>query len=590
MIGTRAVSGSLRVVALGLVLAAGTAWADDLKDGRAALAKGQLDEAQRLFEKAASSGYAEGRAGVGQVHLKRLNLGEAMAQFQAAQKMDPTLALPYYGQAEVLRRQGKCEQALPLLEKAVDLDRKFPEAALALGNCYTQTKQMDRAVQALTPGLKWGPKWRPRFLVAIGDAEMARDSLRSASIYYTRAREESPEDPVAHQALAEFYMKRGTFELAVPEYQAAVELDSSDVEMRFGLGRALFYARRYDEALQVYRDVVQRAPDFAAGQFALGDLLYRAGAADRKRYEEARAPLEKYTQMNPEDGKGWGTLGKVLFFTGQKDEALAAMNKAEQLKDDNKEMYTLRARIKVEKKDWDGALQDYGRGDPGPEDQLRLAQVFVFQGRTQSADSLYHELLSKDSTAWAGKFALLEIGKLRYRAKDYPAAIQVFQRRIALDPNSDEAYYYLGLSEKELKRYPESIAALNQAAQLAPSKSDRWFWLGLVYADVDSVPQARAALSRAVELDSAGTNKNTGLALRQLGYYDLTGNNLNSAVPLLERSVTISPQDSQAWLWLAQAYHNSAKREKACEAYERVLALDPDSDVAIKGITALGCK
>ena len=45
--------------------------ADELKDGRAALAAGQYDEALKLFEKAASQGQAEGRVGVGQVWLRR---------------------------------------------------------------------------------------------------------------------------------------------------------------------------------------------------------------------------------------------------------------------------------------------------------------------------------------------------------------------------------------------------------------------------------------------------------------------------------------------------------------------------------------
>ncbi|MBI3539584.1 MAG: hypothetical protein HY076_04870 [Candidatus Eisenbacteria bacterium] len=69
------------VVALG---AAGAARADDLKDAQTALKAGRYDDAAALFEKAAGQGYAAGRAGVGQVWLRRRQLDKAMDQFQLA--------------------------------------------------------------------------------------------------------------------------------------------------------------------------------------------------------------------------------------------------------------------------------------------------------------------------------------------------------------------------------------------------------------------------------------------------------------------------------------------------------------------------
>ena len=124
--------------------------------------------------------------------------------------MDPLLAWPWYGQGEVLRREGKCDAAIPLYQKANELDRKFPEATLALGECLTDLKRTTEAINALGQGTKWG-KWRPRFLVALGYAELSRDSLRSANVYFTQAREEAPDDPRPRKALGDFYLnKRGT--------------------------------------------------------------------------------------------------------------------------------------------------------------------------------------------------------------------------------------------------------------------------------------------------------------------------------------------------------------------------------------------
>jgi tetratricopeptide (TPR) repeat protein len=578
------------LLAVGLAVAAfAPARADDLKDGRAALAAGKLDDAMASFEKAAGQGYAEGRSGVGQVYLRRRNYAKAMEAFQTAQKMDPGLASGYYGQGEVLRRQGKCTDALPLLARATELDKKYPEAALAYGDCLVQTKQHEKAVAVLSEGVKWGPKWQPKFMVALGNAELARDSLRDAGIWYTRAREQSPDDPAPRRALGDFYVKRGTYELAVPEYQAALDKDTSDVELRYALGQALFYAQRYNDALEVYRGVVARDPEFPPGQLALGDLLYRSGNADRRRYAEAKPPLEKYVQLMPDDPKGWSVYGRTLAQLGQRDAALDAMNKAEKLGDKTKEMYTMRARVNIDRKNYDAALADYERGEPQPEDELRIAQLYVLKGNPAKAESLYSNIITKDSTSSSGKFAMNELGKMRFRNKDYTGSISTFQRRIALDPNNDEAYYYTGLSYKELKQYPQALTALQKSASLAESKADRQFWLGILYAQVDSTEGARRALTRAVELDSAGTSKNTAIALRQLGFYDLLDKKYPDAKQKLEKSVGINPQDVQALVWLAQAYQNSGDRAKACEYYKKALAIDPSQPDALKGIKALGC-
>jgi tetratricopeptide (TPR) repeat protein len=566
-------------------LAPGLARADDLKDGRAALQAGRYDEALKSFERAASQGLAAGRAGVGQVWLRRRQYEKAMEAFQLAQKMDGTLALAYYGQGEVLRRQDKCGEAIPLFEKANDLDRKFPEAKLSLGDCLVRTKQFDLGVATLADGLKWGPKWRPRFLVALGTAEMSRDSLRDAGIYFTKAREEAPDDPEVRRALGEFYVQRGTWALAILETQAAVALDSSDVELRFGLAQALFYDKRYDEALEHYRWVVSRDPDFGPGQLALGNLLYLAGAANPRRYQEARAPLEKYTGLVPDDARGWSLLGRDYFYLHMRDEAGNALQRAERLGDKNKEMYTILGRWYAEKRDWPKALEAFAKGDPGPKEALSMGQMYVFLSQPERADSVYASIIGKDSTTADAKFALNEMGKLRFRRQDYAGAVGLFQRRIALDPSNGEAYYYIGLSQKELKQYPEALAALQKAAAIDTSRADRYFWLGVLYDQQKSTDEARRAFQRMIALDD--TSKLASKARAQLGFYLLLEKDWAAALAHLERAVALDAQYVQAWVWLGQGYQNAGNRAKAMEAYRRALALEPNQPEANKGVKVL---
>src|SRR5262249_43300361 len=353
---------------------------------------GPLDDAARLFEKAAGQGYAEGRAGVGQVWLKRRNYDKALEQFQMAQKMDGNLALAYWGMGEVARRNEDCTTALPSLQKAVELDHKYPDAQLALGDCLTQLHRYDEAVTALNPGLNWGPKWKPRFLVALGFVELTRDSLRDAGIYFTQAREAAPDDPITNRALGDFYLKRGIGQLAIPEYEKAVELDSTDVDLRFALGKALAFDQRYDEAIAQYKWVADKNPDYAGAQLALGDIFYRAGQAKASYYAEALPHLHKYTELQPNDPKGWTLLGREQYYLKAKDEGVGARQKAGDLGDKSKDMYTILFRALVDKKDWDKALAGIQKGEPNTADLLKIAQVDAFLGRQAAADSVYATL------------------------------------------------------------------------------------------------------------------------------------------------------------------------------------------------------
>lgn len=579
----------IRAAALAVALTGLCAFAsraDELKDARTALAGGNLDQAQQLFEKAAAQGLADGAAGVGQVALRRRDWAKAQEAFEKAQKMDPNLAMAWYGLGEVHRLQFEFADAIEPLQKAVEIDRKFPEAQLALGDALAHAERYADAIAALTPGINWGAKWKPRFLVALGNVEMARDSLRDAGIYFTQAQQEAPENPETNRALGEFYLKRGIGALAIQSLEKAVELDTSDVQLAYSLGKALEYDERSTDALERYKWVVERDSEYPEGQYAIGNLYYRAGPADPRRYADARPHLEKYTQLRPKDPKGWSYLGRDYYYLHMRDEAVTAMNKAVELGEKSKDMYTTLGRCYVELKNWSGALDAYAKGDPNTTDQLKIGQMFVFQGNIPAADSVYRGMIDRDSTSWEGKFALIEMAKLRFRQKDYAGTVGLLQRRIALDPNSDEAYYYMGLSLNEMKQLPDAAVALRQACGLAPNKADRWFRLGLVLASMDSVDASNEALTRATEIDS--TSRDAAVSFRQLGYRALLAKDWGNAVNLLERSAAINANDVQTLVWLAQGYANAKNFPKAIENFRKVRALQPDNAEAAKGLKALG--
>ena len=81
---------------------------------------------------------------MGQVWLRRRQYAKALEAFKTAQRWTPRS--PYRSMAKP--RFTAVRTSAPRLfnlREAVNLDRKFPEAQLGLGDCLVKTKQFDKA-------------------------------------------------------------------------------------------------------------------------------------------------------------------------------------------------------------------------------------------------------------------------------------------------------------------------------------------------------------------------------------------------------------------------------------------------------------
>ena len=97
-----------------------------------------------------------------------------------------------------------------------------------------------------------------------------------------------PSDLATHQRLAQQYLSQRQPAKAIPELQAVVALDPSDLDARANLGVLLFFAGRYDDALPLLRTVVAARPEL----WKLQSLL---GIAERKTGDDHQGRLDLET-------------------------------------------------------------------------------------------------------------------------------------------------------------------------------------------------------------------------------------------------------------------------------------------------------
>lgn len=100
------------------------------------------------------------------------------------------------------------------------------------------------------------------------------------------------------------YFEDGFYEEALHTYRKSVVKNISQLNAKRGIARSLMQLGRHNEALDMFNEVIELEPDFAASYANRGILHDRMG-----NYQAALADYEKALQLNPKlaDGPKWLT-------------------------------------------------------------------------------------------------------------------------------------------------------------------------------------------------------------------------------------------------------------------------------------------
>jgi tetratricopeptide (TPR) repeat protein len=85
-------------------------------------------------------------------------LEAARKEFEAELALNPNDAVAHYQIAQILEAQQKGEQAVPSLERAIEIDPEFPEALTALGRARLTAARYDEAITLLEKAVQLTPQ------------------------------------------------------------------------------------------------------------------------------------------------------------------------------------------------------------------------------------------------------------------------------------------------------------------------------------------------------------------------------------------------------------------------------------------------
>ena len=192
---------------------------------------------------------------------------KAIGFFNEAIEQDPAYALAYTGLADtynLLPGYGwrTPDEAFPLgksaARKALQIDEALGEAHASLG------------LVAMAYDMDW----------SLAETE------------YKRAIELNPNYATAHQWYGLYWTALGHLAEGEAEFRKALELDPLSLIINRGLGRNLYFQRRYDQAIEQMQKTLEIDPNFAPAHHWLTFAFWSAG-----RHEDAIIHAEIYASL-----------------------------------------------------------------------------------------------------------------------------------------------------------------------------------------------------------------------------------------------------------------------------------------------------
>jgi len=231
-----------------------------------------VEEDEETLRKLASLGYVGGTADTGGASWRDLP--------------DPKDRLSVYNDMNRVReliKTDKEDEALPILEKIVDVAPEVIDAYYTLGNCLYKKREFERA-----------------------------------AAYYRKTLELRPDHDYAMIGLADVLVAEGKIDDAVAGYEHFLKQDPGNAQILYRLAQVQLDAGRDQEAAANFRKTLAAEPKTARAEVGLGVVAFRGGLA-----AEAKADLQRALAIDPKARWARYNLALVAESEGDVPDAIA---------------------------------------------------------------------------------------------------------------------------------------------------------------------------------------------------------------------------------------------------------------------------
>ncbi len=342
-------------------------------------------------------------------------------------------------------------------------------------------------------------------------------------------------------------------------------------DILFQRALSLHQAGQFDDAEQLYRQILETAPDQP-------DVLNLLGliAQAKDLHLQAAELFYRAVRNAPEHAPFYFNLGISLKALNKPHEAMEAFQKVLQLQPDLKEAENERGSVLMMLHEPEKAREAYRRALQQDENyasaHLNLALSYLPDNPQKVRDSL--ENLSRrfpdEAAVW------FELARQYYEVGRDGEAWQAAVKAKELAPASDEAKALLGLLC--LKEHQDDKAAIyfEKALLLNPKNTQAMVNLANIRSNVGSFDQAEALYKRVLELEPRNFD-----ACFNYAHMLYRAKRLPEALEIYRSAVILNPKSAEVSNNLGIIMKDQQDYEEALGLFFNAMALDPDLEAAM---------
>jgi tetratricopeptide (TPR) repeat protein len=487
--------------------------------------------------------------------------------------------------AESYTRFGKVDTSLafPLLRKAILIDPKNPDIYIIAGDLYFLARDASASVSKYNIANNLDVK-SPTANMKIGSIYMKAKNLNNAIPFFEKAIALNASYAPAYRELGQLYSMAGKYEKSKEYFKKYLDITKGNIPAKIRYVNALFYAKEYDEVVKNVEEI------FSIDQkrtYLNRIAAYSSFEKTPPAYDKALTYMDKLFKEMPADRiiqKDYTYYAKIIL---KKNADYPKMvSNAERFERD---LAANTKRLETAKPENKDKLKV--QIDTLTNQIARIRKVIVADDveldKAFEAYKKAYDLTPDDKTL------LNEVAVNLYNYKRFNESAKYFEKLIALGKNEANDYLQVGKAYSQAKNYAKADSSLSILIQKFPDFLQGYVWMANTYSSMDPdntkgiVKPKFEMLIQKARTDTVKNAADLFNAYRFMGGDYFGSKNYAKARDYYNMIVNLTDNKDYKIIGfnsIGLTYYLNSEYDKAIEAYNKTLAIDPTNQNATTSI------